>query len=108
MELEGRQGIQRNAARYCHKMDYAILVYVHDVRRYIFIDHYEQEGHQILLETHEVILGLANDFDYSQAMLIYGARMEAAATSKVEFDQTLEIMRARMADIRLHAISFSQ
>jgi len=80
-------------------------VYVHDVCKYILIDHHEQDH---LLETHEIILRL-HPFDYSQATLSYGARMEAAATSKMEFDQTLESMRARMyqqhsviSDLKLH------
>jgi len=65
-----------------------------------------QDARQILLEAHRAILGLAPDFDYSQAALSYGFRMEAVIALEVKFDRALEALSERLVCIQFLARNF--
>ena len=65
-----------------------------------------QDACQILLEAHRAILGLAPDFDYTQAVLSYGFRMEAAIALEVKFDWGLEPLWEQLVCIQFLTRNF--
>ena len=65
-----------------------------------------QDARQILLEAHWAILGLAPDFNYTQAALSYGFHMEAAIALEVKFDRALEPLWEQLVCIQFLARNF--